>query len=379
MIGEGLPIGRLFGIEIRVSVIWAVLLAMIALIGAEQASVTAPGIPFALQWVVGGAVAAGFLVSVLAHELAHALVARRRGLPTTSITLGFIGGLAPLAIQGRRPEDELAIAASGPLLSLGLGAVVLAAGAGVGMADPGFGAVAGALIVVGGLNFVLGVLSLLPGFPLDGGRIVRAIAWARTGDTDRSTRFAARVGRLVGWTTIGAGIAIAFLDRTTEGLLVLALGWFLSTGARTLDRRLGLEVLLRGMPVSDAMEHDVASVGPQLTIDTFADRFEGENGVSAMAVVDDERVIGVLGVRRLQRLGRRKFASTRVADIMATPPKVPVLAPDDDLWGALDLVNQSGLDGLVVAEDGRLAGLLTRQSLSAAVRDRMAAQRGGAS
>ena len=377
MIGEGLPIGRLFGIEIRVSIIWAVLLAMIALIGAEQASVTAPGIPFALQWVVGGAVAAGFLVSVLAHELMHAIVARRRGVPTTSIVLGFIGGLAPLAIQGRRPADELAIAASGPLLSLALGAVVLAAGAGVGMADPGLGAVAGALIVVGGLNVVLALLSLLPGFPLDGGRIVRALAWARSGDADRSTRFAARIGRVVGWTTIGVGIAMAFLDRTTEGLLILALGWFLSTGARTLDRRLGLEVLLRGMPVRDAMERDVDWVGPNLTIDTFADRFEGENGVSAMAVVDDERVVGVLGARRLQRLGRRKFASTRVADVMATPPQVPVLAPEDELWGALDLVNQSGLDGVAVAEDGRLAGMLTRRSLSAAVRDRMAAQQGG--
>lgn len=378
MIGEGLPIGRLFGIEIRVSVIWAILLAMIALIGAEQASVTAPGIPVVGQWVVGAAVAGGFLVSVLAHELTHALVARRRGVPTTSIVLGFIGGLAPLSIQGRRPADELAIAASGPLLSLGIGVVVLAAGAGAGLADPGFGALAGALIVVGGLNVILGFLSLLPGFPLDGGRILRAIAWARSGDQDRATRFAARVGRVVGWTTIGVGIALAFLDRTTEGLLILAMGWFLSTGARTVDRRLGLELLLRGVPVRDAMEHDVGWVGPQLTIDTFADRFEGENGVTAMAVVDDERVVGVLGIRRLQRLGRRKFASTRVADVMATPPKVPVLAPDDEVWGALDLINQSGLDGVAVAEDGRLAGLLTRRSLSAAVRDRVAAKQGAA-
>jgi len=112
------------------------------------------------------------------------------------------------------------------------------------------------------------------------------------------------------------------------------------------------------------------------SIDTFADRFDGENGVTAMAVVDDERVVGVLGVRRLQRLGRRRFATTRVADVMAVPPQVPVLSPDDDVWDALDLINQAGLDGVAVAEDGRLAGLLTRRSLSAAVRDRVAAAQG---
>jgi Zn-dependent protease/CBS domain-containing protein len=374
VIGDGLAVGRLFGIEIRVSITWAILLALIALVGAEQASLAAPGLPFVLKWVVGAVVAAGFLVSVLAHELAHAMVARRRGVPTTSIVLAFIGGLAPLAIQARRAGDELAIAVSGPALSLALGTVVLALAAGVGLLDPRLGPIAGAMIVVGGLNILLGLLSLLPGYPLDGGRIVRALAWGRSGDTDRATRFTARIGRMLGWTTIGVGVAIAFMDRTTEGLLVLALGWFLTTGARTLDRRLGLEQLLRGVPVRDAMELDVPWVGPQLTIDTFAHRFEGEDGVRAIAVVEDDRVVGVLGIRRLQRLGRRRFASTRVADVMAVPPQVPVLSPDDELWGALDLVNASGLDGVAVAEDGHLAGMLTRRSLSAVVRDRMAAR-----
>ena len=374
MIGDGVPVGRLFGIEIRVSITWAVLIALITLIGAEQAAVTAPDLSSELQWVVGAAVGAAFLISVLAHELAHALTARRRGVATTKIVLGFIGGLAPLAIQARRPVDELAIALSGPVLSLVLAAAVVPVGVVLGSADPGLGAVAGGLVIIGGLNLLLGLLSLLPGLPLDGGRVVRALAWARTGDADRASLFTARIGRVLGWTTIGVGIAIAFLDRATEGLLVLSLGWFLTAGARTLDRRLAMEQLLRGVPVRDAMEPDAAWVGPNLTIDTFANRYEGEDAVSALAVVDDERVVGVLGARRLQRLGRRRFASTRVADVMASPPQTPVLAPDDALWDALDLINQGGLDGLVVAEDGRLAGVLTRRSLANAVRDRLVAR-----
>jgi Zn-dependent protease/predicted transcriptional regulator len=372
--GGGLPIGRLFGIEIRVSFAWAVLIAIVTLIGAQQASLASPGLSSALQWAIGGGVAVAFLVSVLAHELAHALTARRRGVPATVIVLGFVGGLAPLAIQAARPVDEAAIALSGPVLSIAVALAAAVLGAAIGTADPGLGAIAGGLVVVGVLNLILGVLSLLPGLPLDGGRIVRALAWARTGDADRATRITARVGRLVGWAAMGIGVAIAFMDLATEGLLVLSLGWFLSTGARTLDRRQGMELLLRGVPVREAMERDVPWVGPHLTIDTFANRYEGEDGVSALAVVDEDRVVGVLGIGRLKRLGRRRFAGTRVADIMATPPQAPVLSPDDELWGALDAINQSGLDGLAVAEDGHLAGMLTRRSLATVIRGRIAAR-----
>ncbi len=350
------------------------LVAIVTLLGAEQARITAPDLPDALHWVIGAAVAAGFLASVLAHELAHSLVARRRGVPSTTIVLGFVGGLAPASIQAGRPRDELAIAVAGPTLSLGLALILVPLGVLIGSGSAGLGAAGAGVVIVGGLNLILGVMSLLPGLPLDGGRIVRALAWARTGDRDRASRFTAKVGRLVGWGTMVVGVAIAFTDRTTEGLLVLSLGWFLSTGARTLERRLSMELLLRGIPVRDAMEQDVAWVGPHLTIDTFANRYEGEDAVSALAVVDDDRVVGVLGIRRLKRLGRRRYAATRVADVMATPPQVPLLAPGDDLWDAIDLINQNGIDALAVAEDGRLAGLLTRKSLTLAIRDRLAAR-----
>ena len=228
--------------------------------------------------------------------------------------------------------------------------------------------VAGGVLVIGGLNLVLGLLSLLPGLPLDGGRVVRAIAWSRTHDRDRAGRITARTGRLLGWSTVGIGVALAFMDRVTEGLLVLCLGWLLATGARSLDRRLALEGLLRGMRVEAAMRTDPPQVAPNLTIDTFASSFEGEAGVPAIPVVDDERVLGIIGTERLQRLGRRRFAATRAADVMATPPEVPFLAPGDDLWDAVDLMNQLGLEGLAVVDDGRLVGMVTRDSVGEVIR-----------
>ena len=371
--GNGLPIARLFGIEIRVSFTWAVLVAIVTLLGAQQAALTAPGLAAPVQWLIGVAIAVGFLVSVVAHELAHALVGRRYGVESTTIVLGFVGGLAPLSIQAPTPRNELAIALAGPLLSLALGGIMLGLGVLDAVVAPGLGALAGSLVVLGALNVILAGISLLPGMPLDGGRVVRALAWARTKDKDRAGAVTARVGRLLGFTVIGVGIAMALADLATEGLLVIALGWLLTTGARTLDRRLALERLLRGVTVREAMESDPPSVGPNLTVDTFADRYEGPDGVPAIPVVDDEHVLGIIGRRRLQRLGRRRFGSTRAAEVMAVPPQAPVLAPDDPLWEALDTMNSGGIDGLAVAVEGRLAGMLTRDSVSEAVRNRAAA------
>jgi Zn-dependent protease/predicted transcriptional regulator len=373
MSSNGLPIARLLGIEIRVSFTWAILVSIITLLGAQQAALTAPGLAAPVQWLIGVAIAVGFLASVVAHELAHALLGRRYGVESTTIVLGFVGGLAPLSIQAPRPRDELVIALAGPLLSLAVGGILLGLGVLDAVVAPGLGALAGSLVVLGALNVILAGISLLPGMPLDGGRVVRALAWARTNDRDRAGAVAARVGRLLGFTVIGVGIAMALADLATEGLLVIALGWLLTTGARTLDRRLALERLLRGVTVREAMEADPPSVGPNLTVDTFADRYEGPDGVPAMPVVEDEHVLGIIGRRRLQRLGRRRFGSTRASEVMTVPPQAPVLTPDDPLWEALDTMNSGGIDGLAVAVEGRLAGMLTRNSVSEAVRTRAAA------
>ena len=122
------------------------------------------------------------------------------------------------------------------------------------------------------------------------------------------------------------------------------------------------------------MRVDVPFVGPNLTIDTFASRFEGQDAVAAMPVVDDDKVVGVVGRKRLVRLGRRRFGGTRVDQVMAAPPQAPVLAPSDALWDAVEAMNEGGLDGLAVADGGRLAGLVTRDSLADAIRSRAAAQ-----
>ena len=184
-------------------------------------------------------------------------------------------------------------------------------------------------MVIGGLNLVLGLLSLLPGLPLDGGRVVRAVAWARTRDRDRAGRITARIGRLLGWSTVGVGVALAFMDRVTEGLLILALGWLLATGARSLDRRLVLEGLLRGIRVDEATRTRRAAQSRPTSRSTRSPTgSRARPGVLSVPVVEDER-----GARRDRRRPAPAAgpaavrATTRAADVMAVPPQAPFLAP----------------------------------------------------
>lgn len=372
---DGVPVARVLGVEIRISIAWVALLAIVMLLGAESAGRVAPGLGMVARWAIGAAVAFAFLVSVLAHELAHAVAARRRGLEPGPVVLGFFGGLAPLDIQAARPRDEVVVALSGPAVSLGVAAASLAAAAplgGTGLAA----AVGSGLLILGGLNGALAVLSLLPGIPLDGGRVVRALAWARTGDQERASAVTAVVGRATGWALATAGILVALLARPAEGLMILSLGWFLSSGAKALQRRLGVAALLRGVPVHAVMERDLPRLAGSLTLDTFADRFAGPEALTSLPVVEDEAPLGVIGASRLRRIARRAWPTTRAADVMSSPPSAPFLGPDDALLAAVETLQRTGLDGLAVVEDGRLAGMLTRRAAAEAIRERVRAKAG---
>jgi Zn-dependent protease len=377
---DGLPVARIAGIEIRVSLAWVVLLAFVAYLGQEQAAAIHPDLPAAAEWAIGGGVAFGFLLSVLAHEFVHTVVARRRGVGVDRVVLGFLGGVAPFDSQGSTPRDELAIAVSGPLLSGVLGGLLVAIGLGLDRVGGATSAVGASVTVVGALNLALAALSLLPGLPLDGGRVVRALAWSHSGDPRRGSALATLFGRWSGWLLIGLGIWIALAQDPPTGLMILSLGWFVSTGAKAVERRLALETLLDGVVVREAMEHEVPQLPPQLTLDTFVDRYAvGERGVggpTSLPVVAEERVLGIIGLDRVRRMSRRSWATTRAEDVMAVPPAAPYLGPDDPLWDALEAIRRADVDGLAVVRGGLLEGVLTRRGAMAAIRDRMRARAG---
>ena len=370
----GIPIARILGIEIRVTFGWIVVLAVVSVIAVGQLTAADPSIPSHIAWILGGVVAFGFFLSSVSHDLAHAIVARRRGVDVSSILVSFFGGATPFDPASPDPRHDAAIAASGPLASIGIALALLGLTAGATALGESFNAAAGVLAVLVFLNLVLGVVNLVPAYPLDGGRIVRDIAWRRSGSERSGLRAASRTGRLSGLVVVGAGIAVVLFEGGPMGVMLALTGWFLILSANALRDRVRLDDLVGGHTVVEAMEKDPVTVTPSLTVDTFASQLlDRESPLTAVPVVHDDKVVGVLGVRQVRATPRGSWATTRVSDVMIEPPKLSFLAPNEPLKQALERIHRAGVDGLPVIEDGRLVGILTRLSVGTYIKDRQAA------
>lgn len=371
---NALPVARLFGFEIRVHVSWALVLALIAVSVVTEAAVLAPGAAPATAWLIGGIVAAGFLLSALAHELGHAIVARRAGVTGGPIVVYVFGGAAGADLATERPRDEAAIALAGPVVSLAIGimaSAVFAATLVVGGAPDGAATIVGRVaVVIGALNLLLGLVNLLPAYPLDGGRIVRAIGWARTGDASAGLRVAAAAGRWTGRLAGVLGFGVILVVDAIDGLFIAAFGWFLITVARSAERSATVDDLLEGSVVDDVMDRDTAGVPAGLTLDTFADQLLAAGAPGAVPVVRDHEFIGLLGARQVARIRRGRWATTRAGDVVVAGGSMPSVTPTTPLRAVLDLLQQHTLDGLPVLVEGTFAGIVTRRAVAALVRER---------
>jgi len=366
-----LSIARISGIEIRVHVSLIIVVALVTVSVATQPAAFPPDWPDIARFAAGGVLAVLFLLSILVHELAHGIVARRRGLPVRQITLAFFGGVTTIDPAAHGPHDEAAISSSGPIASLLVGLPITAAGF---VLDPTQSVIGLTVAVVGIVNVGLGLLNLIPAMPLDGGRLLHAYVWARTGDQKRAGKATAVAGRVIGAIGIGIGLVVSLLGDSLTGVLILLSGWFIMQGSRVTERRLAIEALLSGLRVGEVMERDVTTIGPQLTIDTFAEQLLGQGDRTSVPVMDDGALVGVLGIAQLKRLARKRWPLLRAADIMVSKPALPSLTPDDAAWAGMELLRESGLDGIPVESDGSLLGLLTRRSLVAAIQARAAEQ-----
>jgi Zn-dependent protease/CBS domain-containing protein len=358
----GIPIARIFGIEIRVQIGWVVVLALVAVIAVGQLTAVDPELDGLTSWILGAVVALGFFVSSVSHDLAHALVARRRGIDVKAIAVSFFGGATPLDPSAPDPGDDAAIAASGPLASIAIGIVLFALTVGAIALGDSFSAAAGVLSVLVFLNLVLGFVNLVPAYPLDGGRIVRDLAWRRSGSERSGWRVASWSGRLTGMVVIALGVAVLLADGTATGAMIAITGWFFVLSANSVRDRMRLDELVGGQSVGDAMDPAIATVNPGLTVDTFASQLlDGQSQMTAVPVVQGDEVVGIVGAGQIRRMPARTRASTRVEDVMIRPPRLTLLSPGEPLKLALERLQRAGLDGLPVVDDGKLVGVLTRR------------------
>ena len=374
MLLRGIPVARLLGTEIRVHLSWTLIVAfLVASLGAVDLPGRYPAWPVGVAWAVGAAAGAGFFASVLLHELAHVAVGRRAGAAPQSVTLLLFGGVAPAERGARTAAWEAAIAIAGPLASIVIGSVALVAAAAIG-APPASGVAAQALMetfsVVGVLSCLVGLVNLAPVFPLDGSRLLRALAWQLSGQESRGTRVAGLAGRLLGVALMGAGVLLAFRGDLVEGLFVGVLGWLVRGSSGAQVRQEVLEELIADATVGDAMERDLPAVPPQVTLDTFAAVLSGPDNVPLVRVMAGDRLVGLVGPRELRRARRSAWQRTQASLAMLPAESLAVAAPGDGLRSAASRLWAAGVDGLPVIEGGQLVGILTRQGIGRLVHER---------
>ena len=369
--GNSIRIGRIFGVQIGLHPSWFVIALIVTYtLAAGELPSLYRGWSEWLYWVIGAIVSLFFFASVLAHELSHALVARRFGLRVRDITLFIFGGAATLEGDPKRPMDEALIAAAGPLASLAIGIVLSVADAAIEQEQ--VGAIVGWL---GYINLSLGLFNLIPGFPMDGGRILHSILWRVRGDRNAATRNAAGVGRLFGYGLIAGGVYLIIQQVSLFGGVWLALiGWFLSNAAESTVAQMSVEHALRGIKVREVMENDPPSVSPNMTVaELVNDRLIRGEHRSFLVRHDDGGLAGIVTLSDVRRMARENWESARVTDIMTRYADLATIGPDAELEVALKLLQEREVNQLpVVTDEGRTAvGLLTRAGILRLIEARM--------
>lgn len=361
-------IGRVFGIELRVD--WSVVVVF-ALLAWGLATVSLPSIADGYSsleyWIAGVGATVLFLVSLLAHETSHSVVARKRGINVRDITLWLFGGVSTLESEARTPRADFEIAFAGPLTSIAIGVAGLALGLGLHLAN-GAPLAVGALIWLGGINIVLALFNLVPAAPLDGGRVLRAWLWHRTGDHDRASVRAARAGGVFAWVLIALGVLEFMAGGDLAGLWLVFLGWFLLNASRNEEMQVTVQHVLHDVRVRDVMTSSPITIPADMTVEQALHDFILSHRWSSFPVVEaDGRVDGLLTLAHVKTVPGPARSTTAVRTIATPLTGVTTASPDDLLLPALQRAALTG-DGRVLAmQDGHLAGIVTPSDVTRAV------------
>jgi Zn-dependent protease len=363
-VNRGIRLGRLGGVEIVVDFSLLVVAVAVVWILFVDIGVTYPGTGTPVATIIALLAGVVLVGSVLAHEGSHALVARRRRLHVRRIQLLAFGGYTVIDGKSEKPSDELAVASSGPVVSMILaGNLWLAANVASGIPEA-----QDAIRFLAFANLFIAVFNLLPGFPMDGGRVLRAVAWHFTGDRVRATEIAIRSGRIFGWIVIGAAIGFAIVTLSPWALLGAVLGWYVLGSAESAGRRELLITKVDGLVVSDVMRATPDPVPGDMFVGRVIDLYQIGARLRSLPVEVDGRIRGVLGETEIDRLSPARRVSARASTVMAK------IGPGDvvDARMPLDaMMNRpSGKTGrLVVVRDGRVVGMIEGADLGRVMED----------
>ena len=362
---SNIKLGRISGIEIGLHYSWFIIAALIAFSLAEHFRQVNPNWDSRQTWIAALVTAALFFVSLLLHELAHSLVAQARGLKVKSITLFALGGISQLQEDATDAKTEFWVAIAGPIASLmiGFGCLLIAPRLGWQGSTKPHTAVSGILFWLGYINIALAVFNMIPGFPLDGGRVLRSIVWAITKNADRSTRIAARAGQVVAFVFIVDGIWQFFSGAGFGGLWIAFIGWFLMDAAKTSYAEVEAVAGLRGIQVSEVMSRDCATVSRGMSLQEFVNTYLLRTGARCFAVEDQGRRVGIITPRDVGRIPRDRWDTTTVREAMRPLQELHIVTPDSPVLDALRLVARYDVNQLPVVANGALQGMVSRSQL----------------
>jgi Zn-dependent protease len=352
--------GVVFGIPLRLHASWFVTAGLLtAVLATGSFPRYLPASAPALHWACGLAGALGLFGSVLLHELAHATMARRRGLPVIAITLHGLGGVAEFGGEPASPADEIWTAVVGPLTSY-----ALALASGVALTVPGAPPAATAVLAhLVAMNLTVGTFNLIPGLPLDGGRLLRAVLWARHGDHGWATTLASRVGAAVAMGLVALGVLSLIRTGSSVGLWLVAVGVYLRRAAGAAGVRLNLQRLLEPIPVRVAMTFGSGCAPAHASVADLVRDHPATAEVGCAVRGDDGAVVGVVTSRALDGVPPERRSATRVEDVMVRLRDDMTTEPAASCWEAFCKLDRAAEGRLLVIEDGRLVGTVGLQNL----------------
>lgn len=360
-----LKLGRVGGIEIGLHYSWFLIAALIALSLAAHFHSIRLGWSNQLIWAVAILTAILFFVALLLHELAHSLIAKSRGLKVRAITLFALGGVSQIESESPDAKSEFWIAIVGPITSaiIGLACLWAARLSGWTPNSEAPTAFVPVLLWLGYINLGLAAFNMIPGYPLDGGRVLRAVLWWITGSARRATHWASRVGQVVAFLFIAFGLYQFFLGANFGGLWLAFIGWFLMDAARSSYVQFGLFAELQGHTVADLMARDCPKVPGYLNLRDFVDDYLLPSTSRCYLVTVEDAVVGLARAEDVRRIPREAWIRTSVQRIMRPLNRVHAVAPDFPVTKAIELIQRENVSDLPVVSHGKLVGVFSRGQL----------------
>ncbi len=364
MFGKSITLFRIFGFTVRLDLSWLLVMGLVvwSLAGAVFPE-RFEGLHWGVYLLMGVAAAVGLLVSIVFHELCHSLVARQYGLPMRGITLFLFGGMAEMSEEPPSARAEFMMSIAGPISSFFLAALFL----GLFALNHVLGwpaAIGGVFKWIGFINILLGGFNLIPGFPLDGGRVLRAVIWHFKRDLRRATQIASRVGAAFGAVLIGMGfIYLLLLLNPLGGLWWILIGMFLRSAAKQGYRQVLIREALRGEPIRRFMNDQPVTVSGSLPVRDLVEDYVYRYHFKMFPVVEDGRLTGCVTTREIKDVPREEWDQRTVADVQRPCSEENTIRADEDAMNALSRMTQAQVSRMMVTEDNHLAGVLTLKDL----------------